>query len=838
MKAASSSSPSCPVCGTRLERDGICLACLLNEGIDAAGEPPKEPRSMLGVLPRKFAGHRLEREIAGGGMGVVFEAVDLRLKRRVAMKVIRNAQFARRQEAARFRTEMKAIARLLHPHIIAVYESGEVDGTPYFTMRLAEGGSLAERLQTQGAMPPREAARMMMLIARAVQHAHDRGVLHRDLKPANILLDAEGGPLLADFGLAKQLDGESQLTNSGSQLGTLHYMSPEQTSGGKQETTTASDVWALGVLLCQMLTNKLPFPDGTAVDLIRSITQAEPRLAMTAKASPQTGAGPADVSELPPDLSTLIRRCLEKKPENRLRSAGFLAEELERFLAGEEIESRPVTGIDLLWRRAVRHKAAAAAILVASLSLLTGTLVSMWQAVKALQAENAALRQKAESDEIADIVLDTVRGMDEHVTGRSVDPDKWREDLLRRLAGFHGDSRRKAAMLADVATMMTKPADVKLFQTVLAQAEPLLDADDPLLWSLRYRLALKTMQSAVATSAEAIAAREELRRIIAWQEAHLPADDEQTCRTRYALAEELIDEVATKEAFEEAETLLRTCVVHYHSRKDFFDEITAKTELMTALFELGSREDALKLGRETVALSLKEKGEQHSLTGRVMGRLAKHCREAGLIDESIRHAHQALDIYWQTVGPDYVKANATLDALADTLEKHSGHEAVLELRRSALKACDHDLGPLHPTTLRQAAKVIDTLRDLKRLDEAHAEARLWMDRVSSQGRLPPAAAAIVVFDFLALQALNQPAEAEKLLVQLPDMLERQKWDESTYFTRWEALASRLRKADKRDEAVHILNKLLEALSTAPLSARKAAEIQPKLAESLRDATVK
>ncbi len=814
----------------------MCLVCLLNEGIDAAGEQTKGPRSMLGVLPCEFAGHRLEREIAGGGMGVVFEAVDLRLKRRVAMKVIRNAQFARREEAARFRAEMKAIARLLHPHIIAVYESGEVDGTPYFTMRLAEGGSLAERLQTHGAMPPREAAAMMMLIARAVQHAHDRGVLHRDLKPANILLDAEGGPLLADFGLAKQLDGESQLTNSGSQLGTLHYMSPEQTSGGAQETTTASDVWALGVLLCQMLTNKLPFPGGSAVEVIRSITQAEPQLAMSAKSTPQTATGSADVSKLPPDLSTLIRRCLEKKPEKRLRSAGFLAEELERFLAGEEIESRPITGIDLLWRRALRHKAAAAAIAVAFLSLIAGTLVSVWQAVKAREAENAALQQKAESDEIADIVLDTVRGMDEHVTGRSVDPDKWREELLRRLAGFHGDSRRKAAMLAEVATMMTKPADVKLFHQVLQQAEPLLDADDPLLWSLRYRNALKTMQSAVATSAEAVAAREELRRIIAWQQAHLSLDDQQTCRTRYALAEELIDEVGTKEAFEEAETLLRTCVEHYQSRKDFFDEITAKIELMTAQFELGRREEALKLGRETVALSLKEKGQQHSLTGRVLGRLAKHCREAGLIDESILHARRALDIYWATVGPDYVKANATLDALADTLEDHSGHEAVLELRRAALKACDQDLGPLHATTLRQAAKVIEALRDLKRLDEAHATAQLWMDRVSSQGHLPPAAAALVVYDFLTLKDLEQTAEAEKLLMQLPEMLAQQKWDESTSFTRWEAIANRLRKAGRRPEAIHILQKLLEALPQAPISARKAAEVRSKVEESLREAT--
>ncbi len=824
----------CLLCTSPVERDGICLVCLLNEGISAAAGQPRTPRCMLGDLPCEFADHRLERELASGGMGVVFEAVDLRLNRRVAMKVIRDVQFARRGEAARFRTEMKSVARLVHPHIIPVYESGEVDGTQYFTMRLAEGGSLAERLQKQGAMPTQAAAAMMAEIARAVQHAHDRGVLHRDLKPANILLDADGRPLLADFGLAKQLDSESQLTHSGTQLGTLHYMSPEQAAGGSQEITTASDVWALGVLLSQMLTNKLPFPGASAVEIIRRITQVEPELDSSTKSRSHEPPAP-EVSKLHPDLATLIRRCLEKKPEKRLRSAGFLAEELERFLAGDEIESRAVTGIEMLWRQTMRHKVAAAAVLVAVISLLSGTGVSIWQAAKAHEAESAAMRQKAESDEIADIVLDTVHGMDEHVTGRAMDPDKWREELLRRLAGFGGDSRRKASMLVEVATMMTKPSDVKLFQTVLAQAEPLLDADDPLLWSLRYRLALKTMQSSVATSAEAVSAREELRRIIAWQESHLPEDDQQTCRTRYALAEELLDEADTPEAFQEAETLLRTCVGHYQRRNDSFDEITAKTELMTALFELGRHEEALKLGRETAELSLREQGQRHAVTGRVFGRLAKHCREAGLIEESIRHARQALDIYWHTVGPDYVKANATLDALATTLEKHSGHEAVLALRRDALRVCDQDLGPMHPTTLRQVGKVIDALRALKRLDEARMMAASWLDRVTSDGSLPPGAATILVNQCQTLQDLGQSAEAALLLKKLPALLQAQEWDDSAYFSRWETLANRLRKAGQPEEARRILNHLLKTLETAPISQRKAAELKPELQESLREA---
>ncbi|MFN0077229.1 MAG: protein kinase domain-containing protein [Prosthecobacter sp.] len=790
------------------------------------------PTRRLGELPCDFAGYRLMREIASGGMGIVFEALDVKLKRTVAMKVIRNAYFATHMEAARFRAEMEAIAQLLHPHIVPVYDSGEEDGTPFFTMRLAEDGSLAEQLQKSGAMSVRVAAAMMIHIARAVQHAHDRGVLHRDLKPGNVLLDAEGGPLLADFGLAKQLDGGGSLiTRSGSQVGTLHYMSPEQASGGAQEITTASDVWALGVMLFQMLTNTLPFDGASAVEILHRITQDEPGLHLTTKTRHSAASA---VAKLHPDLATLVQRCLEKKPEKRLRSAGFLAEELERFLAGDEIESRPVTGIDLLWRRAVRHKVATAALFVAVFSLLAGTVISTWQAVKAHKAENAALKQKAESDEIARIVLDTVRSMDEHVIGKEVDPDQWREELLRRMAGFGGDPRRKAAMLAEVATMMKQPADVEVFRVVLSEVEPLLDPNDPLLWSLRYRLTLKKMLSAAAAGPDAAAARDELRRILVWQQSHLEREDAQICKTQYALAEELIDEVRTPEALQEAESLLKSCVEHYRRKNDVFDEVTANIQLMTAIFDQGRQQEALQLGRDTVAQSLKARGDRHALTGRVFGRLAKHCRDAGLIEESILHARRALDIYWHTVGPDYVKANATLDALADTLEKHVGDEAVLELRQDALRACDQDLGPMHGSTLRQAAKVIEALRDLKRLEEARSLAEAWLDRVRSGGSLPPDAAAIVVNQFQTLQDLGQSGEAEELLQKLPAMLQVQKWDESTSFSRWEALANRLLKAGKAAEAVRIVKHLLEVLPKSHINERKAAELRPELQKRLKD----
>ncbi|MDB6004132.1 MAG: Serine/threonine protein kinase PrkC, regulator of stationary phase, partial [Prosthecobacter sp.] len=192
----------CPACCGRLERDGVCLVCLLQEGLEAdplAGQegaaPARSARAL--ILPCEFAGYRLVREIASGGMGIVYEAEDVKLKRVVALKVVRNAHFATREEAGRFKAETQAVAQLDHPDIVPIYESGEEDGMPYFTMRLAEGGSLADRLKKRGIMADREAATFMIRIARAVQYAHEHGVLHRDLKPANILLDVAGKPMLS-----------------------------------------------------------------------------------------------------------------------------------------------------------------------------------------------------------------------------------------------------------------------------------------------------------------------------------------------------------------------------------------------------------------------------------------------------------------------------------------------------------------------------------------------------------------------------------------------------------------------------------------------------------------
>lgn len=329
--------------------------------------PSATPTPVPGTTVRYFGDYELLEEIARGGMGVVYKARQVSLNRIVALKMILTGQLASAAEVRRFRTEAEAAAALDHPNIVPIYEVGQHDGQHYFSMRLIEGSNLSRELP-RFHKDPKAAAKLLLNVARAVYHAHQRGILHRDLKPANILLDAHEQPLVTDFGLAKRVETDKSLTEPGMVIGTASYLSPEQVrhaldfgqpkrvQGDKELTqsgvilgtasymppeqaraekilTPAVDVFSLGAILYEMLTGRRPFKAGTTLDTLLQVLEAEPE---------RPGSLNSAVDH---DLERICLKCLRKKPQERYESAAALAADLERWLAGKVVLARLGGGI-------------------------------------------------------------------------------------------------------------------------------------------------------------------------------------------------------------------------------------------------------------------------------------------------------------------------------------------------------------------------------------------------------------------------------------------------------------------------------------------------------------
>src|SRR6266545_1246421 len=389
----------CPKCGTEIPADtrqGVCPACLLERGLglleeesvagvgssaEAAAKPGSAKADNLGgddhvrAADRKkttrlagmlgnFGDYELLEEIGRGGQGVVYRAHQKSLNRTVALKVIGLGPWTTEAHLKRFRREAEAAASLEYPCIVPVYEVGERDGSCYFSMKFVEGGQLDEAVK-RTPLSIRRAVELISKLARTVHYAHEHGILHRDIKPGNILLDAQGEPLLTDFGLAGLMEAESTITRTLDVMGTPSYMAPEQAAGEHTKLSKATDIYGLGAVLYQLLTDHPPFAGGTTYETIRLLLNTDPR-------QPRLWNRKIDR-----ELSTICLKCLEKDPKRRYSSALALAEDLEHWLKHEPIRAKR-SGLFTHSRKWVRRNPSTAVLVTLLVALAAGLGVMTW----------------------------------------------------------------------------------------------------------------------------------------------------------------------------------------------------------------------------------------------------------------------------------------------------------------------------------------------------------------------------------------------------------------------------------------------------------------------------
>ena len=373
------SDHACIQCGRPVRQsvtNGLCAHCLLQQVLQP--QPPPDPAFLPDTSQRWIGPYVLLGEIARGGMGIVFRARERDLGREVALKLLRGAEWVSGDALERFRTEARAAAALLHPHIVPVYAFGDDGGNWYIAMRLIEGGSLADWIQREtadGSRPadPRQAATILRKLAEATHHAHQHGVLHRDLKPENVLIDAAGDPFLTDFGMARLADAGTRLTRSQTSLGTPAYIAPEVAVGGSNEATVLSDVYGLGAILYELLTGRPPFEGSTPLGILRQVTDAEIRRPSSLHA------------KVDRDLETICLKAIARDPAGRYASCAALAQDLERWLNGQPIEARPISSFVrcVKWVRRRPVLAALAFLLACSIVVIT---VGSWAVSRNLRA--------------------------------------------------------------------------------------------------------------------------------------------------------------------------------------------------------------------------------------------------------------------------------------------------------------------------------------------------------------------------------------------------------------------------------------------------------------------
>jgi tetratricopeptide (TPR) repeat protein len=635
-------------------------------GIESATEPGDSgargaeqrcPSAAQATQLSSFGDYELLEVLGRGGMGVVYRARQISLGRLVALKLIKSGDFASENELLRFQNEVEAVAQLDHPSIVPVYEVGEIRGQRYFSMRLINGKSLDKSL-VKFALDPRASARLVAAVASAVHHAHERGILHRDLKPGNILLDEAGEPHVTDFGLAKRLEVDSNLTLTGAILGTPAFMSPEQAKGSKGAITTATDVYGLGTILYALLTARAPFSASDLAELL-DMVRARPPLAPTRLNA-----------RVPRDLEVICLKCLEKDQRRRYSSAQALADDLERWLADVPIAARKVGPVTRAWLWCRRNRLAASLAALLGLACVSGLAGVFWNWREAVHA-------RATSDKVNELLTKRLlaqaspefnpRGADMKVS-----------ELLDRASGQLGGWLDGQPDVEAAVRETLGGAYLSLGQ--YAKAEPHLRAAvrlDSKLHGPQYRDTLRAT-TALAALFDAQGRRREAEPLI---------------RTNW-----------------------RTCLNVLGPN----DPITldAAERLGLVLWHLGKLDEAASVLRQLIADRRRVFAPEHGDTLRVVYELSRLLRDRGKLNEATTLANQYEHDIRCARGPNHPDNVLAITNQADVCRDQGNRGLALRLYERAAAESRRILGPEHPSTREAVAYYSRMLRAAGRPAEA------------------------------------------------------------------------------------------------------------------------
>ncbi len=646
-------------------------------------------------LPASIGRYRILRLLGEGGMGAVYEAQQDFPHRTVALKVIR-AGYASSEMLRRFENEAQALGRLQHPGIAQMYEAGTAE-TPFgrqpcFAMELVQGQSLvaccdAHRLNA------RQRLELMAKICDAVQHAHQRGLIHRDLKPANILVDESGQPKILDFGVARLTDSDAEATRQtdiGQLVGTLAYMSPEQVLGDPAEIDTRSDVYALGVILYELLAGKGPYSLGHQLpDAVRAIREEEP----TALGSMnRTYRG---------DVETIAGKALEKDKTRRYSSAAELGADIRRHLRDEPITARPPSTTYQLQKFARRNKALMTGVAAVFVVLVAGIVASTWEAVKARRAEANAKKQSAIAQAVNDFLQNDLLGQASAYNQSKPDPDiKVRVVLDRAAQNIQGEFDRQPEVEAAIRdTIGQTYIDLGLYPETRTQLERALDlqrralgANNPQTLKTMSRLGRLAYVQGKYPEAESLVSQ-----ALAIQRRVLGSDHPDTLYSMNNLAN--VYYAQGKDA--QAETLydqtlqVRRRILGPEHR----DTLSTMVNLASAIVHQRRYAQAEVLSRQALEMERRVLGAEHPETLRCMNNLADAYRGQGEYAQAETLYNQTLQVRRRLLGPDHPETLFSMGSLATVYEEEGKYAQAEKLDSQTLEIERRVLGPEHQKTL-------------------------------------------------------------------------------------------------------------------------------------------